>query len=163
MFEQYNPSEQNSVQEDNSQLQNRAKSGANWFYWIAGASIVNTIIFLFDGNLNFIVGLGIVQVINGVAILIADQTGSTTAPKVGALLVNLAISAIFLVIGYFAGKGMTWIFTVGIILYVLDGVIFLLFADWLSVGFHAFALIFIVRGLMAANKLQKIPPPVNVQ
>lgn len=163
MFEQYNPSEQNSVQEDNSQLQNQAKSGAHWFYWIAGASVVNTIIFLFGGNLNFIVGLGIVQVINGLAILIEGQTGSTTMPKVGALLVNLAISAIFLIIGYYAGKGMTWIFTVGIILYVLDGVIFLLFGDWLSIGFHIFALFFIVRGLMAANKLQKISPPVHAQ
>jgi len=58
MFEQYNPSE-NSVQEDNSELQNQAKSGANWFYWIAGASLVNTIIFLFNGRVSFIIGLGI--------------------------------------------------------------------------------------------------------
>ncbi len=163
MFEQYNPSEQNAVQEDISQLQSQAKSGANWFYWIAGASVVNTIIFLFGGNLNFMLGLGVVQAINGVAILIEGQTDSFTATKVGAFLINLLISAAFLIVGYFAGKGMTWIFTIGIILYVLDGVIFLLFGDWLSIGFHAFALFFIVRGLMAANKLEKIPPPINAQ
>jgi hypothetical protein len=161
MFEQYNPSEQNSAQEDNLQLQSQAKSGANWFYWIAGASVVNTIIFLFDGNLNFMLGLGIVQVINGFAILVEGQTDATTAPKVGAFLVNLAISAIFLIIGYFAGKGLSWIFITGIILYVLDGVIFLLFGDWLSIGLHAFALFFIVRGLMALNKLNKLSPPAN--
>jgi len=158
MFEQYNPSEQNSAQEDNLQLQSQAKSGANWFYWIAGASIVNTIIFLFGGNLNFIVGLGIVQVINGVAILIEGQTDATTAPKVGALLVNLAISAVFVTIGYFAGKVMIWAFIVGIVFYALDGIIFFLFDDLLSIGFHVFALFFLVRGFLAANKLRKIEP-----
>lgn len=163
MFEQYNPSEQTSVQEANFHLQNQAKSGANWFYWIAGASLVNTIIFLFNGSLNFIVGLGIVQITNGIALAVEQQTGSTTTPRIGAFLVNLAISTIFLVIGYFAGKGLMWIFTIGIVLYTLDAIIFLLFGDWLSIGFHAFALFFIVRGLIAANKLNKLQPTLNAQ
>ena len=67
MFEQYNPSEQNSAQESNPELPMQVRKGASWFYWIAGASVVNTIIFLFGGNLNFIVGLGVTQVINGIA------------------------------------------------------------------------------------------------
>ncbi len=161
MFEQYNPSEQNSVQEENSHLQMKAKSGANWFYWIAGASLVNTIIFLFNGSLNLIVGLGIVQITNGAALVVEQQTGSTTTPRIGAFLVNLAISIIFVLIGYFAGKGLSWIFTVGVVLYALDAIIFLLFRDWLSIGFHAFALFFMIRGLMAANKLNKLQPPLN--
>ena len=33
------------------------KSGANWFYWIAGLSLINSAIFVFGGNVNFIAGL----------------------------------------------------------------------------------------------------------
>ena len=58
---------------------------------------------------------------------------------------------------------MAWIFIVGTVLYVLDGVIFLLFGDILSIGFHAFALFFIIRGFLAANKLSKTPPIANAQ
>lgn len=163
MFEQYNPSEETSVQEDNVELQNQAKKGANWFYWIAGASLVNTVIFLFNGNLSFIIGLGITQIVSGIALAIEDQSGPSMTPKIGAFLINLAISAVFIAIGYFAGKGMIWAFIVGIVFYILDGLIFFLFGDLWSIGFHVFALFFIVRGLLTANKLRKIEPPIMAQ
>ncbi len=162
MFEQYNPSE-NLVQEDNVELQNQAKKGANWFYWIAGASLVNTVIFLFNGNLSFIIGLGITQIVSGIAFAVEQQTGSMTTPKIGAFLVNLAISTVFAVIGYFAGRGMIWVFIVGIVLYTLDGMLFFLFGDIWSIGFHAFALFFIVKGLLATNKLRKMEPSIPAQ
>ena len=160
MFEQYNPSE-NSVQEDNSELQNQAKSGANWFYWIAGASLVNTIIFLFNGHVNFIIGLGITQIVSGIALAVEGQTDSVTAPKIGVFLINLAISAVFATIGYFAGKRMIWAFVLGTGFYILDGLIFFLLEDLWSIGFHIFALFFIVRGLLATNKLRKIEPSIT--
>lgn len=163
MFEQYNPSEKNVIEENNLQLQNQVKKGATWFYWIAGASLVNTIIFLLGGNLNFVVGLGITQIINGIGVLVENQSGSPTAPKIGVFLVNLIISIFFLGIGYFSAKGMTWTFIVGVALYVLDGLIFFLFGDVFSIGFHAFALFFIIKGLLAANKLNKMPQPSNGQ
>lgn len=163
MFEEYNPSERAAAQQENIELQNHIKKGAGWFYWIAGASVVNTLIFLFGGNINFIVGLGITQLINGFGVAIEREIGATTTLKVGVFLINLAISAMFLVIGYFAGKGLAWMFIVGIVLYVLDGLIFLLFGDILSLGFHAFALFFIIKGFMAANNLRKIQPTFDAQ
>ncbi len=33
------------------------KSGANWFVWIAGLSVVNSIVGMSGGHLHFIVGL----------------------------------------------------------------------------------------------------------
>ena len=160
MFEQYNPSE-NSVQEDNAELQNQAKKGANWFYWIAGASLVNTIIFLFNGSISFVIGLGITQIVSGLASAFEAQTGASNLLKLSAFLVNLTISAVFVTIGYFAGSRMIWAFIVGIVLYVLDGLIFFLFGDIWSIGFHAFALFFIVKGLLATNKLRKIEPSIT--
>lgn len=35
----------------------QAKSGANWFFWIAGMSIFNSLIQLLGGSLNFVIGL----------------------------------------------------------------------------------------------------------
>ena len=37
-------------------------SGANWFFWIAGLSLVNSLIILFSGEWSFIVGLGATQI-----------------------------------------------------------------------------------------------------
>jgi hypothetical protein len=42
---------------------------------------------------------------------------------------------------------------IGLILYGLDGAIFLLVQDWVGVGFHAFAIAMILRGYLAARQL----------
>jgi hypothetical protein len=163
MFEHYNPSEQSPAQTDNVELQNQAKSGANWFYWIAGLSLVNALILLFDGGWSFILGLGVTQIISVVANSIAPDTDSFSAIKIGAFFVNLLIMAIFALIAYFANKGLVWIFVVGIVLYTLDAFVWLLLGNWIGFGFHGFALFFIVRGLMAPMKLNKMQPALNTQ
>jgi len=38
----------------------------------------------------------------------------------------------------------------------MDGLLFLLFGDWLSVGFHGVALYFIFGGLLARNQLSAL-------
>ena len=167
MFEQYNNAGA-SEQGDDLELQIRAKKGANWFYWIAGASLVNTLIILFNGTLNFVVGLGVIQIVSGIALVIERQSGGSagTTAKAGAFLLNAAISAVFAALAYFAGRGAVWAFVIGVVFYFFDGLIFVLFGDIFSLGFHCFALFFIVRGFFAAKSLTKIrqaaishPPP----
>jgi hypothetical protein len=58
--------------------------------------------------------------------------------------------------GVFANKLHTWAFLVGMILYALDGLIFLLVGDWLSVGFHVFALFCIFGGFSATRRLKAL-------
>lgn len=41
------------------ELQKRANSGAGWFFWIAGLSVVNSAISLLGGGWSFVLGLGI--------------------------------------------------------------------------------------------------------
>ncbi len=41
----------------------------------------------------------------------------------------------------------------GMVLFGLDGCIFLLAYDWIGVGFHAFALAMIAKGYVAARRL----------
>jgi len=58
-----------------SELHGRALSGANWFFWIAALSIVNSVIFLSGADLAFVVGLGVTQIANGIMMVIAEDMG----------------------------------------------------------------------------------------
>jgi hypothetical protein len=79
---------------------------------------------------------------------LGQQSGGALAGAVG-----LAVIGFFAVLGHRAIDGARWAFVVGMVLYALDGVIFLLVQDWLGVGFHAFALTMILRGYLAARRL----------
>jgi len=146
--------------EDLPKLEQATAGGANWFYWIAGLSLVNSVITVFGGGWGFIVGLGFTQIIDAIGMAIAEEMGSgaATAAKVIALVGSVLVSGVFVVFGYFAGKRQNWAFIVGMVIYAFDGVLFLLFADWLSVGFHGFALFCIWSGFAASRKLAGISP-----
>jgi len=142
-----------------------AKAGAHWFYWIAGLSLVNTILIHSGSDISFIVGLGFT--------LVADSLLKAH------LAISLFIDALALGciagLGYAASRGMGWAFITGIVLYFGDAVIYLIAQDWLSVAFHGYALFCIIRGysafrtaykeaLVAGVNAEKIDPvPVSQQ
>lgn len=143
-------------------LENHIKSGASWFFWIAGLSVINGVILLAGGSWNFIIGLGLTQLVSSLG------TETMLAGKVIIMLVNIIIAGFFVLFGIFGRRHATWAFIVGIIIYALDGLLFLLVKDFVSIGFHIFALFFIVRGLSALTQLKKLPvanastvPPAN--
>jgi hypothetical protein len=69
---------------------------------------------------------------------------------------SLIISGIFALFGYLAHQRNAWPFYLGMGLYVLDALLFLVFGDWLSFGFHLFALFGLFRGLRALGKLRAL-------
>ena len=126
--------------------------GANWFWWIAGLSIVNTVMIHSGSDRNFVIGLGFT--------LIADTMFREY------MLIAFAIDAVALAIiaglGFFSRKGYLWAFITGIVLYSLDALIYLAFQDWMSVAFHGLALFYMIRGakkLHAALKAAREVPP----
>lgn len=125
----------------------RLKSGASWFYWIAGLSLINSISAFSGSSWRFIVGLGVTQAFDG----LAGEFGS--AGKAIVLLLDLLAAGIFILFGVFANKRHQWAFIVGMILFGLDGLIFLLVQDWLGVAFHVFVLYCLFRGLKACRAL----------
>lgn len=131
-------------------LYNNVRSSAKWFYWIAGLSLINTMIVFFGGGVSFIVGLGITQIIDGIVI----ETASTV--KFIALFINILVSGMFAIFGYFALKHEKWAFIIGMVLYLLDGLIFLLVNDWWSVGFHAFVLLSLFAGIKSLRKIEAL-------
>ncbi len=146
------PEQERPSQVDNDAL-NSARNGANWFYWIAGLSLVNSLISVFGGQWNFIVGLGITQVVDAIVSHGGEATG-ITAPKIIGLIVDLVIAAIFVVCGFFSNNLQIWAFVIGIVLYLLDGLLMLVIGDFLSAGFHAFVLFWVFRGLFAARSVK---------
>jgi hypothetical protein len=152
---------------DMQELEGRMKSGANWFYWIAGLSAINSAIYAFGGDVAFLAGLGFTQVADAL-VDVGIESGLPAAVKTVAIVFNFAVVALFAFIGYYAGKGSSIGFIIGIVIYFFDALLVLLLGMMFGAAFHAFALIFIVRGFLAcrtlnahlaARMIQPSPPP----
>jgi hypothetical protein len=134
-------------------LEARFKSGANWFFWIAGMSLVNSVVGMFGGQWGFLIGLGITQVIDAV---LTTADGDAGTRLLGPLLTT-AVAGVFIACGHFAREGRRTAFITGMVLYVLDSLIFVLVRDFLAVALHAVALFFLVKGMHAKDQLDHLP------
>jgi hypothetical protein len=146
---------------DWAKLESQHAGGANWFYWIAALSLVNSAILHAGGEWSFVVGLGITQVVDAIAAVVAHEAGASAAAlaKGVAITADIAVAGIFVLFGLFARKRKTWAFAVGMALYAIDGLLFLMVGDWLSIGFHAFALVGLASGLAASRRLVALSAP----
>jgi hypothetical protein len=133
-----------------SVLYRRSASGGNWFYWIAGMSLLNTLIVLFHGKMSFVLGLGVTQVIDAGIRQLGGRSALVLMP------INLIFAGIYVMFGYFACRRAMWAFIAGIVCYSLDTLLFLLARDVFGLGFHVFALFCIIGGLKALNIARKI-------
>lgn len=129
-------------------------SGANWFFWIAALSLINSVASLMKGGWSFLAGLGITQVFDGVAAGLSGELGG--AATAVALVLDLVVAGAFVGLGLLARRGLHWAFVIGMVVYALDGALLAFFQVWLSVAFHAFALYGIYRGFAAARKLNAL-------
>lgn len=136
------------------ELENRVRSGANWFYWIAALSVINSIIIMAQGGVTFIVGLGITQIIDGLALALADQE-PVLKPVFTfiAIGLNLCVVSVCALFGLLANKRFAWAFWLGMLIYALDGLIFLLLGAYFPFGFHIYALLSIYGGVKALREL----------
>lgn len=138
--------------EERLKTEEQFKAGANWFFWIAGLSLINSIILLAGGQWSFIIGLGITQIIDTFGLMAAEKIGFTG--NIIAFIFDIMAAGIFILFGVLSRKGYGGAFVIGMILYVLDGMLFLLVQDYLSIGFHVFALFFIYGGFKANKTLK---------
>lgn len=156
------PSSFPQIAADQSRLKaiSQLKNGASWFFWIAGLSLVNSAIILSGSDWNFLVGLGATQVIDVLARVLRGQSSSTIGSIITIIAVglDLGLAGLFGLFGWLARKGSSWPFIVGMILYALDGLIFVFVKSWPSVGFHVFALFGLYGGLKAISALRTLAP-----
>lgn len=146
-------------------LEQQCKSGARWFFWIAGLSVVTSLLSLTGSNIAFFLSLGSTQVIDGVARGLAEELGDSA--RIVAFVFDVLIAGVFGLIGWFAVKRQMWSFVVGMILFALDALILLVFQVWISLIFHALVIYWIFRGYQAGRRLvalelemnANVPPP----
>ena len=139
-----------AVIEQKLRLQHTMKRGAGWLIAVALFSVINSALMMTDAKLHFIVGLGVTQIADGIG-----KVGGT-AGGVAGFIVSLCAAGVFLIFWKFAREGQQWAFIVAMVLYAMDGLIFLGFGAWLDLAFHAFALFNIYKGLAALNELNKL-------
>ncbi len=123
-------------------LELRLARSANWFYWIAGLSLLN--VFAASTNFEFVLGSGFVQA------AAAFGTGAQIA-------IDAAVIGSFALLGLLASRRHTWAFIVGMILYALDGAIYLVVQDYFPVIVHAFVLYVLYVGVRASMALNSVP------
>lgn len=108
------------------------KSGANWYYWIAGLTAVNFGAWLAGSGFRFVVGTALVDVINAL--------GEKGGLRGVAILLDVLLIAFFVLCGVFAHKGHLWAFIAGMTVYLLDTILCVIAGEWLGVAFHCWAL-----------------------
>jgi hypothetical protein len=123
------------------------RSRASWFYWIAGLTAANAVADLVGAGFHFVIGTALVDA------FMAMGTVSAAMRPVGIALSVLLIGTMVL-FGWFASRAYRWAFIVGILLYGVDAVLCLVFSEWLSLAFHAWAIWRLVEGLRIAWAVQ---------
>lgn len=150
--------QQMAAGQERHRLEGQHRSGANWFYWIAGLSVINTLVWLFGARGTFLIGLGITQLVDGIvqAVVANVQQDIALVVRMVGLVVNVGIAVLFVVFGLLAKQRRRWAFIVGMALYALDGLLFIWVRDWWSFGFHLLVLYALYSGLKALNELSRI-------
>ncbi|HYC71713.1 MAG TPA: hypothetical protein VEB66_10930 [Opitutaceae bacterium] len=111
-------------------------SDVSWFWWIAGLSLINTVMAHTGSDWGFAIGLGFT--------LIVDHALQNF--KVVALAIDLIAIGSFVGLGLLARKGHVWAFIVGAVLYAVDTLVYLVAMEWLGLIFHVIAVAFLIRG-----------------
>ncbi len=127
-------------------LLNAQERCASWFLCIAGMTLVNTFLTLYTkSGFGFAVSLGVVHFANYLL-----------ASKIAALGFSVLMAAVFAGFGWFARSGNIPVYTVGMVLYGLDGLILLLDKDWISIAVHAYIIYQLYTGVQHAGALKKL-------
>jgi hypothetical protein len=140
----------NNMIEQKLRAEGIVKAGAGWFLWVAGLSMVNSVLSLSGAGFRFIFGLGLAQIVDA----FAHQADS----------INGFVAGVFVVFWNFARQGQNWAFLVGMALYAVDGLILIAFKDFLGVAFHGYVLFRIysaMKVLPVLHRLQQATAPAG--
>ena len=143
-------------------LEKQINNASNWFYVIAALSLVNSVIFLAGSATVFAVGLGVTQFADGFFQGLGEVLTPDFGPGAGTVLglmglgFNLLIAGMYVGLGLLTRKRYRGAVITGLVLYGLDGLLLLAVGDWVSLLFHALALVGMATGLKAMGQLRKL-------
>lgn len=125
--------------------------GANWFFWLAILSLINTLLVFYYGLPNLPFALGITQWLDGTMGFGRSGVAMTTS----ALLVNILVAGVLAMFGLLARRGSDVAFVVGIFLYAIDAMLAIGLRDFFAFGVHLIGLFFLVKGLLASRHIRE--------
>ena len=128
-------------------------NGANWMFWIAGATALNSILYFFGQKMNFIFGLAIAQFVDGV---LTDQ--ETTLRIIG-LVISLAMAGLYVYLGLLGRKRNKKAIYIGLVIFALDSLLSFYVKDYWGFGFHVVAVLsmnWAIKNIKIVNELKEI-------
>lgn len=128
-------------------LEQNARNGANYFFWIAFFAIFNKVMDLLSSTRRFVFGLGAPLFIER-----ALPEGNSVF-KWGIIVI---LAGIFVVIGVFARRGNLLVYVLGILLYLGDMLLSILAGDAIGALVHVVFAVLLVMGFIATLKLKKL-------
>ena len=123
--------------------------GANWFFWLAILSVINSLIVYRYNTPNSPVALAITQWLDGTA------GGFNTSMSTNSLIINILIAGVLVFFGLMARRGSDLAFVVGIFLYVVDAILMIGLRDLFGFSVHLIGLFFLVKGLLASRHVRE--------
>jgi hypothetical protein len=147
-------SEREAAQAARGQAWNRLQAGANWFFVVAGLTLVNTFLAMFNGRMRFIFGLGICDLFNALV-----REGMISVGTV--YVIDVIITAVFAFVGLRSRRGIQLWFAAGMFLYALDGLLSLYLHWYRHAGFHLVALYCMWQGFRQIKRLRQAEETLN--
>ena len=132
------------------ELERAIKNGANWFYWIAALTLINTVMAMSGSDSGFVLGLAFTLMVDAVAKGIGGL-----GIGVGVVIDAFAIG-FFILLGIFANKQHKWAFIIGMLIYAVDTFLVLIGQMWLGVAIHVYALFCIWVGFRKIQPLRDL-------
>lgn len=131
-----------------------AYAGANWFFWLAALSVINSLIVYYVGIRNTPIAFGVTQWFDGTT---GPLTSEGWAPplQTSGLIIDILIAAGFAGFGFLARRGNDVAFLIGIFLYVVDALLSLGLKDFFGFSFHLVGFFFLFRGLLASRHVRE--------
>jgi hypothetical protein len=132
-----------------AQLEQNARNGSTYFFWIAFFSIFNKVMDLLSTKRRFVFGLGAPQYIER----------SLAAPNPALIWgITIVLVIVFVFFGVFARRRNIPVYIIGIIFYLVDMALSILSGDFVGALVHVVFTVLLVLGLLATMKLKHQSP-----
>ncbi|MBK8823507.1 MAG: hypothetical protein IPN58_13115 [Anaerolineales bacterium] len=132
--------------------------GPGVFYYIAGISLLNSVLVIF--NIGFYGSLAITMLVSGIGLVVAESVNGGTMVSfmihAAAFLVNAVIAGMVAGVGFLSGKGYAWAYVFGMVAYTVDALIMLWLGDWLEVLVHLYVLYLLWKGWTNLRKVNAV-------
>ena len=139
-----------SAVDDGSIFDPMIRAGGTWFCWIAGRSLVNALISALGMDWGFALGMAITSFFDALGEEIAGEGAAGNWLGFALQLIPIGATA---ALGYLAGyKRQRWAFVVGMVVFALDGLFFVLALAFVGIIIHGYALFAMFKGFRACGE-----------